>query len=194
MIKHLLKLAFTALLFTLTTSVAEVYDAEEIIRFTDKANKIEQWQRGTTKRFDTFEQFFLNAGGHPYTGAGYLFDIKNNHWLSYEEAIKVAPDLNGLLSQQQLNINITTEELLAFTNIQVPANTHYIYLYFDKPVNAQKKTYLFAAHYSSDPEVKKLLIKSYERRKRFALTLQKHATIPWYLIEIPLIGFKPQKF
>ncbi|WP_282960320.1 hypothetical protein [Pseudoalteromonas sp. NEC-BIFX-2020_015] len=35
MIKHLLKLAFTALLFTHTTSVAEANDAEEIIRFTD---------------------------------------------------------------------------------------------------------------------------------------------------------------
>ncbi|MEI8654394.1 hypothetical protein P4S57_17700 [Pseudoalteromonas sp. Hal273] len=58
MIKHLLKLAFTALFFSHTTSVAEVNDAKEMIRFTDKANKIEQWRRGTTKRFDTFEQFF----------------------------------------------------------------------------------------------------------------------------------------
>jgi hypothetical protein len=137
MIKHLLKLAFTALLFSHTTSVAEVNDAEEMIRFTDKANKIEQWRRGTTKRFDTFEQFFLNAGGRAYTGAGYLFDIKNNHWLSYEEAIKVAPDLKYLIVNQEYTINITTEELLAFTNIQVPTNT--LYLYFDRPVDAKKR-------------------------------------------------------
>ena len=58
MIKRLLKLAFTALLFTHISSFAEVNDAEEMIRFTDKANKIEQWRRGTTKRFDTFEHFF----------------------------------------------------------------------------------------------------------------------------------------
>ncbi|MBB1432331.1 hypothetical protein [Pseudoalteromonas sp. SG43-4] len=192
MIKHLLKLAFTALFFSHTTSVAEVNDAEEMIRFTDKANKIEQWRRGTTKRFDTFEQFFLNAGGRAYTGAGYLFDIKNNHWLSYEEAIKVAPDLKDLIVNQEYTINITTEELLAFTNIQVPTNTLYVYLYFDRPVDAKKKTYMFAEQYSVDPAVEKLLIKNYERRKRFALTMQKHATIPWYLIEIPLIGFKPQ--
>ena len=53
---------------------------------------------------------------------------------------------------------------------------------------------MFAEQYSVDPAVEKLLIKNYERRKRFALTMQKHATIPWYLIEIPLIGLKPQKF
>ena len=194
MIKTLLKLAFTALLFSHISCFAVVNDAEEMIRFTDKANKIEQWRRGTTKRFDTFEQFFLNAGGDPYTGAGYLFDIKNNHWLSYEEAIRVAPDLKDLVVNQELTISITTDELLAFTNIQVPANTRYVFLYFDRPVDPIKRTYMWASLFSVDPEVEELLIKNYKRRKRFAMTLQKHATIPWYLIEIPLIGFKPQKF
>ena len=111
MIKHLLKLAFTALLFTHTTSVAEVNDAEKMTHFTDKANKIEQWLRGTTKRFDTFEQFFLNAGGYASYETGYIFDIESEHWLSYEEAIKIAPDLKSILNSEQLNVNITREEL-----------------------------------------------------------------------------------
>ncbi|MEL0640737.1 hypothetical protein V6260_08975 [Pseudoalteromonas aliena] len=188
MIKHLLKLAFAGLLFTHTSSFADIQITEEMKSFTDQANKVEQWHRGTTKRFDTFEQFFLNAGGHAYTEAGYLFDIKNNHWLSYEEAIKVAPDLKDLVTNQKLTINITTEELLAFTNIQVPENTHYVFLYFDAPTDPKDGTYL----YSEGGAFTDALIKVNKRRKRFALTMQKHATIPWYLIEIPLIGFNPQ--
>ncbi|GEB72606.1 hypothetical protein PC2016_3543 [Pseudoalteromonas carrageenovora] len=188
MIKHLLKLAFAGLLFAHTSSFAEIQITEEMKSFTDKANKVEQWQLGTTKRFDTFEQFFLNAGGDAYYQTGYIFDIESEHWLSYEEAIKVAPDLNGVLSQQQLNINITTEELLAYTNIQVPANAHYVYLYFDTPTDPKDGTYL----YSEGGAFTKLLIEANKRRKSAALTLQKHATIPWYLIEIPLIGFNPQ--
>ena len=58
MIKHLLKLAFTALLFTHMSSFAKIQITEEMKSFTDKANKVEQWQLSTTKRFDTFEQFF----------------------------------------------------------------------------------------------------------------------------------------
>jgi|TARA_R100001244_G_scaffold132046_1_gene106716 hypothetical protein len=187
MIKHLLKLAFTALLFTHTTSVAEVNDAEKMTHFTDKANKIEQWLRGTTKRFDTFEQFFLNAGGYASYETGYIFDIESEHWLSYEEAIKIAPDLKSILNSEQLNVNITREEFLAFTNIQVPTNTHYVYLYFDTPT-AKDGSYL----YSEGGAFTDSLIKAIKRRKSAALTLKKHATIPWYLIEIPLIGFNPQ--
>ena len=188
MIKHLLKLAFTALLFSHISSFAEIQITEEMKSFTDKANKIEQWRRGTTKRFDTFEQFFLNAGGYASYETGYLFDIRNAHWLSYEEAIKVAPDLKSVLNSEQLNINITTEELLAFTNIQIPASAHYVYLYFDTPTDSKDGTYL----YSEGGAFTDSLIRAIKRRKSAALTLQKHATIPWYLIEIPLIGFKPQ--
>lgn len=187
MIKHLLKLAFTALLFAHTSSFAEIKITEEMKTFTNQANKIEQWQRGTTKRFDTFEQFFLNAGGYASYQTGYLFDIRNAHWLSYEEAIKVAPNLKSVLNSEQLNVNITREEFLAFTNIQVPANTHYVYLYFDTPT-AKDGSYL----YSEGGAFTDSLIKAIKRRKNAALTLQKHATIPWYLIEIPLIGFNPQ--
>ena len=181
MIKHLLKLAFTALLFSHTTSVAEVNDAEEMIRFTDKANKIEQWRRGTTKRFDTFEQFFLNAGGYASYQTGYLFDIRNTHWLSYEEAIKAAPDLKSVLNSEQLNVNITREEFLAFTNIQVPKNAHYVYLYFDTPTDPEDGTYL----YSESGAFTKLLIEANKKRKSAATLLQKNKAIPWYLIEIP---------
>ncbi|MBB1377321.1 hypothetical protein [Pseudoalteromonas sp. SR43-2] len=188
MIKHLLKLAFAGLLFTHTSSFADIQITEEMKSFTDQANKLEQWQRGTTKRFDTFEQFFLNAGGYATYQTGYLFDIRNTHWLSYEEAIKVAPDLKSVLNNEQLNVNITREEFLAFTNIQVPANAHYLYLYFDTPTDPKDGTYL----YSEGGAFTKLLIEANKRRKSAALTLKKHATIPWYLIEIPLIGFNPQ--
>ena len=63
-----------------------------------------------------------------------------------------------------------------------------MYLYFDTPTDPKDGTYL----YSEGGAFTKLLIEANKRRKSAALTLQKHATIPWYLIEIPLIGFKPQ--
>ena len=186
--KYSLKILLASLLFAHTTSYADVPLTKEMKSFTAQDNKLEQWQRGTTKRFDTFEQFFLNAGGYATYQTGYLFDIRNTHWLSYEEAIKVAPDLKSVLNNEQLNVNITREEFLAFTNIQVPANAHYVYLYFDTPTDPKDGTYL----YSEGGAFTKLLIEANKRRKSAALTLQKHATIPWYLIEIPLIGFNPQ--
>jgi hypothetical protein len=189
--KYMLKLFLISIIFIHPLSFAETEITNDMRYFSVKANEIEQWQRGTTKRFDTFVQFFLQAQGIDYYKAGYLFDLHNVKWLSYDEAINVAPSLKDVLNKQKLTVNITLDELITFTNIQLPQKSQYVYLYFDMPTAEDGSgRYMFGG----DSSFAKLLVEGVQFRKSAALTLQKHGSIPWFLIDVPLVGFKPQKF
>ena len=51
---------------------AEQANPEHLSRYTEQAHSIEKWRMGTTKRFDTFEQFFLSRGLRAFQRVGYL--------------------------------------------------------------------------------------------------------------------------
>ena len=70
-------------------------------------------------------------------------------------------------------------------------DVHYIYLYFDDPVEASNNS-LYA--YLRHPESQKFLEKGRARRVLASDLLNEQKNIPGYLIQIPITGLEPQKF
>ena len=168
---------------------AEQANPEHLSRYTEQAHSIEKWRRGTTKRFDTFEQFFLSRGLRAFQRVGYLYDVKKGVILKGQEAVSLFPNLKEVLQNDVTEIILDEKALISFVNINLPAQSHsnYLFLYFDLNVNEQ-------GNYgpSEDPNMRSFLERTVSRRQLAAKLLQAQKTIPWYLIQVPTIGLVPQ--
>ena len=153
----------------------------------------EGWRVGTTKRFDTFEDFFSKHDMHAVYRTGYLYDISAEKIVAYQEAIKKFTALDGVLFNRGLEIKVSKADFITLTNIEFPesSDVHYLYFYFDNPFQENSDT-LFS--YINHPKLQEELQKSRERRINAANVLKQQRTIPWYLVKIPKVGIKYQKF
>ncbi|TLX46005.1 hypothetical protein C1E24_15930 [Pseudoalteromonas phenolica] len=159
--------------------------------FTDEDNKTEQWQLGTTKRFDTFQNFFLKYGSDAYFRTAYLYDLEKQQWLSYEDAKSLKPALQPILNVQYMDVKLTLAEVVSFTNVDIRDAKRYALFFFDTPIDTgNNNEYLFAGNEVFAKQLKK----SIEMRKLAAKLVKQQHDVTGYLIQIPLIGYKPQTF
>lgn len=180
-------LAFLLTFLGMSTGI----QAREIDKFTEQQNQNEKWFLGTTKRFDTFQTFFLERGGQALFQRGYLYDLKTESWLSFSEAKKVAAELAPILNQQDIQVELSKSALVEFVNINLTPAKRYALLFFDTPIEADG-TYYYTGF---DNDVYKgLLTKGYEMRKLAATLVKQSEEITGYLIQIPIVGHKPQTF
>ena len=117
-------------------------NAREIDGFTEQQNQSENWLLGTTKRFDTFQAFFLERGGEAVFQSGYLYDLEKENWLSFAEAKEVAAELTPILNQEDILVDISKAALVDFVNIDLSNSKRYALLFFDTPIEADG-TYMF---------------------------------------------------
>ena len=164
---------------------------QDLIRFTDEQNKIEQWRLGTTKRWDTFEQYFLKKGQKAFYRCGYLYDLESEEVLSHDNAISIYEEIEPVLIDQNSQFSASHSEIEDTFNIALPDKKKhkYVFIYFDLPVK-KNGNYEF----SDNPNFRKYLEKAQAHRQKAATILKGLKTVPWYRIEIPLIGFKNQQF
>ena len=183
-----MKLILCVLLTLALPAFATNVHPEHLQVFTDEANKTEQWLRGNTKRFDTFEQFFLTRDHDPYYRTGYIYDMHNERILSYQESLALSPTFDAIVQRFMKGIDIPKRELVAFLNITPPTNGQYFYFYFDSLTQKNGSgRYLWA----DNPDERGFLVRGMEKRQKAAHIMQAHKSIPWYLIHIPFIGYKP---
>ncbi|TMO54385.1 hypothetical protein [Pseudoalteromonas phenolica] len=183
-----MKLILWVLLALSIPAFASNVHPEHLQVFTDEANKTEQWQRGNTKRFDTFEQFFLTRDHDPYYRTGYIYDMHNERVLSYQESLAINPSFEAITIDESKGFNIPKQELVAFLNITPPTSGQYFYFYFDSLTQKNGSgRYLWA----DNPDRRGFLVRGMEKRQKAARIMQAHKSIPWYLIHIPFIGYKP---
>lgn len=95
------------------------------------AHASENWERLYPDRFDTVEQFFLQQGCSFYQGAGYLYDLDQEHWLTYDEATSHYPELQNQLTDVECELSATLEELSELINIESFEESGLVLLYFD---------------------------------------------------------------
>ncbi|MEC8328227.1 MAG: hypothetical protein VX100_19365 [Pseudomonadota bacterium] len=166
-------------------------NAREIDRFTEQQNQSENWLLGTTKRFDTFQSFFLERGGEAVFQSGYLYDLEKENWLSFAEAKEVAAELTPILNQEDILVDISKAALVEFVNIDLSNSKRYALLFFDTPIEADG-TYMFVG---ADNDVFNVLLRAgFEKRKLAANLIKKNIDVTGYLIQIPKVGYKPQTF
>lgn len=166
-------------------------EAREIDKFTDQQNQNENWLLGTTKRFDTFQSFFLERGGQAIFQRGYLYDLEKENWLSFAEAKEVAAALTPILNQEDILVDISKAALVEFVNIDLSNAKRYALLFFDTPIEADG-TYMFVG--ADNDAFNGLLRAGFEKRKLAAKLVRNHSDITGYLIQIPKVGYKPQAF
>jgi len=183
-----MKLILCVLLTLALPAFATNVHPEHLQVFTDEANKTEQWLRGNTKRFDTFEQFFLTRGHRAYYRTGYIYDLQAERILSYQESLVLNPSFYEIVQQDMKGVDISQQELAAFLNITLPTNSQYFYFYFD---TLTEKNGSGRYREADTPRKRDFLIRGMKMRQTAARIMQAHKSIPWYLIHIPFIGYKP---
>ena len=155
--------------------------------------KNEGWRVGTTKRYDTFEQFFKKYENKPSYRSGYVYDLLNYKFLSSEDAIKAVPKLKQVISKRKSEMSVSAKELVEFAHIKLPESpdVRYIYLYFDEPFEeGNDSLYAYIRHSESH----KYLEQGRARRVLASELLKQQKNIPGYLVKIPITGIKFQKF
>ncbi|RUO26890.1 hypothetical protein CWE09_09425 [Aliidiomarina minuta] len=95
------------------------------------AHASESWERVYPERFDTVEQFFLQQGCQFYQGAGYLYDLDQEHWLTFDEAASHYPELENTLTDVECELSASVEELSQLINIESFKESGLVLLYFD---------------------------------------------------------------
>ncbi|MFY8300798.1 hypothetical protein AAEU28_18690 [Pseudoalteromonas sp. SS15] len=164
---------------------------QDLIRFTDEQNQIEQWRLGTTKRWDIFEDYFLSKGQKAYQRCGYLYDLESEEILSFENSVLAFPELEPVLTDKNSQFSASHSEIEGTFNIVLPDKKKhkYVYIYIDLSVN-KEGNYIF----SEDPNMRGFLERGKAHRQKAATILKGLKTIPWYRIAIPFISFKNQQF
>lgn len=87
----------------------------------------------TPPNWDAFEQLFLQGKCRAYFPVGYLYDLTTQQWLSYPEAVAQLPEAAPLLSQQQCQIQLNSQELATQLNLTWVNEQGLVLLYFDYP-------------------------------------------------------------
>ncbi|MBV7316014.1 hypothetical protein [Shewanella sp. NIFS-20-20] len=188
-------LLFIGIVLASVSSQAEGKDpqAEAKITFANQPN--ETWQLGSTLRFDSFETFFTHniAKTRPFFAVAYLFDTRNAHWLSYEETMAIAPKLAPVLVPNDTShINVSSEQLAAFLNIELPSEPGLIMLYFDSPTLLDTGgQYMMAGSNFEKADSNATKIKN--KRALAHQIVTEYPQISHYRIEIPAFGIKPQR-
>lgn len=186
LMNKLANIIITASLICLFGQAQQVYAANNVVRFTEEANKTENWLFGTTKRFDLYEQFFIKNDIRPTYRSGYVYDIKQEKILSGEEALNLFPKL--IVRPDTPAVKLSKQELTHFVNIALPQNNDsFIYIYLDVPT-LKNGNYIFSA----DDSMVAFLEKSMARRKEAAAKAKDYRNLVAYLVSIPHIGSKSQ--